>query len=182
MFYSIRHITKFRYSAPVSESIMEVRMQPRTEGAQRCLNFQLTVLPRTRVSQYRDYLGNTVHHFDVPGQHRQLLIVAEALVDVNPPVELPSTLGPDAWGDIDAMIARGDYWEMLMPSHFARPSKELDAFAAELGLHSREEARKRDPLQLLEEIRTHLKGGYQAIYCAKAKRRGLEGLLRFDTA
>ena len=73
-------------------------------------------------------------------------------MDVNPPVELPSTLGPDAWGDIDAMIARGDYWEMLMPSHFARPSKELDAFAAELGLHSREEARKRDPMQLLEEI------------------------------
>ena len=152
MFYSIRHITKFRYSAPVSESIMETRMQPRTEGTQRCLNFQLTVLPRTRVSSYRDYLGNIVHHFDVPGQHRQLLIVAEALVDVHPPVELPSELGPGAWNEIDAMIARGDYWEMLMPSHFARPSKELASFAAELGLHSKLEARERDPIQLLREI------------------------------
>jgi hypothetical protein len=41
MFYTIRHLTKFRYSAAVSESIMEVRMQPRTEAMQRCLNFQL---------------------------------------------------------------------------------------------------------------------------------------------
>src|SRR5271165_3789220 len=83
MFYTIRHITKFRYSAPGSESIMELRMQPRTEGTQRCLNFQLSVLPRARVAWYRDYLSNTVHHFDVPGQHRQLVIVAEALVDVH---------------------------------------------------------------------------------------------------
>ena len=52
MFYSIRHLTKFRYSAPVSESIMELRMQPRTEATQRCLSFQLSVLPRTRVEQY----------------------------------------------------------------------------------------------------------------------------------
>ena len=32
MFYSIRHITRFRYSAPVRESVMELRMQPRSEG------------------------------------------------------------------------------------------------------------------------------------------------------
>ena len=31
MYYAIRHQTKFRYQAPVSESIMELRMQPRTE-------------------------------------------------------------------------------------------------------------------------------------------------------
>jgi len=66
MFYSIRHVTKFRYSAPVSESILEARMQPRSDGPQRCLSFQLSVHPRRRVYSYRDYLGNTVHHFDVP--------------------------------------------------------------------------------------------------------------------
>ncbi len=27
-FYSIRHLTRFRYSQPVSESIMETRMHP----------------------------------------------------------------------------------------------------------------------------------------------------------
>ncbi len=84
MYYSIRHVTKFRYSDPVSESLMEARMQPRSEGSQRCLSFQLMVQPKARVQFYRDYLGNTVHHFDVPGRHRQLSIVADALVDVQP--------------------------------------------------------------------------------------------------
>ena len=70
MFYSIWHLTRFHYKTPVSESLMELRMHPRTEGGQRCLSFQLSVDPRTRVYEYRDYLGNMVHHFDVPGQHR----------------------------------------------------------------------------------------------------------------
>jgi transglutaminase-like putative cysteine protease len=69
MYYSIRHLTKFRYSEHVSESLMEARMQPRSDGPQRCLTFQLMVHPRARVQFYRDYLGNTVHHFDVPGRH-----------------------------------------------------------------------------------------------------------------
>ena len=92
MFYSIRHLTHFRYSTPVSESLMELRMHPRTEGAQRCLTFQLSVDPRARVQSYRDYLGNTVHHFDVPGAHRQLTIVAEALVDMQPRPALPESV------------------------------------------------------------------------------------------
>lgn len=156
MFYSIRHLTRFRYSGAVSESIMEVRMQPRTEGQQRCLSFQLRVLPKTRVNQYRDYLGNIVHHFDVPGQHRRLLIVAEALVDVRPLEGFPESLGPGAWTDLDTVIANGDYWEMLMPSHFARPCPELDQLAAEIGVPSRETIRGRDPLETLREINRSL--------------------------
>ena len=57
MFYSIRHITRFRYTSPVRESIMELRMHPRSEGLQRCLSFQLTLTPRTQPHSYRDYLG-----------------------------------------------------------------------------------------------------------------------------
>src|SRR6202007_1978981 len=66
MFYSIRHLTQFRYDSPVSESLMEMRMHPRTEGAQRCLSFQVSIDPRTQTNNYRDYLGNIIHHFDVP--------------------------------------------------------------------------------------------------------------------
>ncbi len=35
MFYSIRHITRYRYDAPVRESIMQLYMQPKSEGPQR---------------------------------------------------------------------------------------------------------------------------------------------------
>ena len=58
MFYSIRHLTRFRYATAVSESVTEARMHPRSEQNQRCLNFHLSVSPRCRLFSYRDYLGN----------------------------------------------------------------------------------------------------------------------------
>src|SRR5580692_3993297 len=132
MFYSIRHLTKFRYSSAVSESLMEVRMNPRSEGLQRCLSFNLSVTPRARVQQYRDYLGNVVHHFNVPSPHRHLTIVAEAMVDLTPQPALQARLEPGAWEQLDAMIAERDFWEMVAPSHFAQWTDAMAAFAAEL--------------------------------------------------
>lgn len=151
MFYSIRHITRFRYSGFVSESIMEVRMHPRTDALQRCLTFQLSVSPRARVFSYRDDLGNIVHHFDVPGQHTHLAIVAEALVDVQQPQQLPYSLRLGAWDELDAMVDREDYWHSLRPSHFARPSQELSELASALRVE-----RRVDPLTLLRELNTGL--------------------------
>ncbi len=147
MFYSIRHLTKFRYSKPVSESIMDVRKTPRSEGAQGCLEMQLNVMPRARVFYYRDYLGNTIHHFDVPGHHRQLAIVAESLVDVHALPPLPRFLPVEAWRELDAQVAAGDFWEMLNPSEFARPSEPLDELAKLMGVRRRD-----DPLSLLFEL------------------------------
>src|SRR5580692_5045581 len=113
MFYSIRHLTKFRYSRTVSESIMELRMHPRSEGVQRCLSFELSVTPRTRVQSYRDHLSNVVHHFDVPSAHRQLTIIAEATVDVAPRPPLPERMDDGAWDRLRVHLAEGDFWEML---------------------------------------------------------------------
>lgn len=89
MYYHIRHLTRFRYSAPVSESVMEVRMQPRSDGSQRLHTFQMTTIPRATLFSYRDVLGNVVHHFDVPGRHKLLTIIAEALVEALEPPPLP---------------------------------------------------------------------------------------------
>ena len=51
MFYAIRHFTRFRYSRPVWQSVMELRMQPRSEHTQRCFTFQLSVSPQARASK-----------------------------------------------------------------------------------------------------------------------------------
>ena len=65
MFYSIRHVTRFRYSQPVHESVMELRMQPRSEGPQSLRNFQIVTTPRAQLYAYTDYHGNAVYHFNV---------------------------------------------------------------------------------------------------------------------
>jgi transglutaminase-like putative cysteine protease len=147
MFYSIRHLTKFLYSNPVSESMMETRMHPRSDNNQRCLTFHLSVSPRCRVFSYRDHLGNNVHHFDIPGQHGQLVIVAESLVELQPITMVPSFLAPDAWAELDSMIQEGDYWEMLLPSEFAAPTPALEALAAEFDVRRRD-----DPLMVLHQL------------------------------
>jgi transglutaminase-like putative cysteine protease len=147
MLYSIRHLTKFLYKQPVSESMMETRMHPRSDSNQRCLTFHLSVSPRCRVFSYRDHLGNNVHHFDIPGQHRQLVIVAESLVEVQPHLDLPSFLAPDAWSDLDAIVSQGDYWEFLFPSEFCAATPLLDQLAKDLDVRRRD-----DPLMLLHEL------------------------------
>jgi transglutaminase-like putative cysteine protease len=145
----INHVTKFRYSAPITESVMELRMQPRSEGAQRCLKFDLSLRPSARIISYRDHLDNAVHHFDIPGQHTQLVIKAQALVEMQPALQLPDALAPSAWDELDALAAEGDNWEMLMPSHFARPTDLLRDFARELNLQRRD-----DPLTVLRQLNT----------------------------
>ena len=147
MLYSVRHLTKFLYRSKVSESIMETRMHPRTDHMQHCLTFQLSVSPRCRVFTYRDHLANHVHHFDIPGPHGQLVIVAESLVEVQPAIEIPSFLAPDAWADLDAMVAQGDYWEFLFPSEFAVATPLLDKLAKDLNV-----VRRDDPLMLMHEL------------------------------
>src|SRR6185436_11696862 len=113
MFYSIRHITKFVYTPAVTESMTEVRMQPRAEGAQRCLKFDLITQPRARILGYRDYLGNVVHHFDIPGKHSQLKITAESTVEIAATPHLPESLDASAWEALDAPDQAAEYWDYL---------------------------------------------------------------------
>jgi transglutaminase-like putative cysteine protease len=150
-FYAIRHLTRYRYTSTISESIMETRMHPRSDRHQHCLSFSLSVSPRCRVFSYRDHLGNNVHHFDIPGEHHQLMIVAESVIEQQTMPELPPTLGPDGWDELDQMVGRGDYWEMLLPSTFATISPAVTELASHL------ECRRRDdPLSIVLELNTRL--------------------------
>ena len=150
-FYSIRHLTRFRYDWPVSESIMETRMHPRSDSHQHCLTFALSVSPRCRVFTYRDHLGNNVQHFDIPGEHTQLVIIAESVVEQQVLPEVPAFLSSDAWQTLDDMVATGDYWEMLLPSEFARETPALEKLAAQM-----EVTRRDDPLMLVQELNQRL--------------------------
>lgn len=154
-FYFVRHLTKFVYGQAVSESAMEVRMHPRNDSNQRCLSFSLSVSPRCRVFAYRDHLGNQVHHFDIPGRHGQLVVVAESVIEHQPLGEIPASLDAGAWEELDALVAKGDYWEMLLPSEFAQPTPALLELARELRVERRD-----DPLQLLQELNQRLFEGF----------------------
>jgi transglutaminase-like putative cysteine protease len=146
LIYSVRHTTTFRYEPAVRESVMEVRLQPRSDGEQRCLNFVLNVDPTANVMQYRDFVGNVVHHFDIAGKHTVVKVTAQSAVEVQN-MAAPRAGDSGDWADLDALVAGDDYWEMLLPSHFAQSSPPLEQLAVELGCE-----RRGNPLRLLTEL------------------------------
>src|SRR4029078_9993215 len=79
MHYSIRHITRFRYSSPVRESVMELRMQPRSEGPQALRSLQISTSPRAQLYAYTDHVGNAVYHFNVLRAHQELRIETQSV-------------------------------------------------------------------------------------------------------
>ncbi len=146
MIYSVRHTTTFRYEPAVRESVMEVRLQPRSDGEQRCLSFTLTVDPAANVMQYRDFTGNIVHHFDIAGTHKLVKVSAQSAVEVQS-VSTPRSADAGDWADLDALIAGNDYWEMLLPSHYAHSNAPLESLAKDLNCEHRG-----NPLTLLMEL------------------------------
>ena len=147
MYYAIRHITRYRYSGPITESHMELRMQPRSEGSQRCWDFQLRTSPRAEIDSYRDSVGNTVHFFDVPARHTRMTITADARVEYTAPPPLPEKLDPSEWAEIDAIASEDEFWELLAPSKFVKSTPLLRSLEAELGF-----CRGSDPLTTLRQL------------------------------
>ena len=47
-YYAITHLTLYEYSEPISDNVMELRMQPRSDGWQRCTRFSLDISPTAR--------------------------------------------------------------------------------------------------------------------------------------
>ncbi len=153
--YSVRHVTNFSYDPVIRESVVEVRMQPFSDANQRCLAFSLDVTPTANLMLYQDFLGNTVHHFDIPGRHNRLKITANALVELEAsPVPTVSDVG--TWDDLDRLLKTEDHWEMLMPSHFATPTPLLMELAEELKL-----ARSGNPLELLTSLNQALYDAFE---------------------
>ena len=158
MFYSIRHSTRFRYSEPIRQSVMEVVMQPRSEGTQSVRQFELTTDPRTRIFARRDFLGNIVHHFDIPGAHSALAIIAETLVEVDEPGLLPQ-VDPNAnWDELDKLVRSNDYWDYLMPSKFCHSTELLKQFETEIGA-----AREGTPLEMVTHLNDAVYGSFDYV-------------------
>ncbi len=129
MQYVVRHLTRFVYTSPVCESVMELRMQPLERPGQQCLRFNVTTSQMAQVFVYRDYYGNAVHYFDIPGHHSKLDITVQSAVTVTAAAVPPNSLPAETWQDVDALAAVSDMDDWLAPSRFASMTPALEAFS-----------------------------------------------------
>lgn len=147
MYYAVTHLTIYTYSEPISDSMMEVRMQPISKGKQRCVRFNLDLSPKARTLSYKDYLGNVVHSFDIPGQHKKLAIKAESIAEIKPATLPPENLPMDTWDKLDQETWQPDRYDMLLAGHFTVNTPRLQDFMASMNW-----GRRTDPMTLLREL------------------------------
>jgi transglutaminase-like putative cysteine protease len=131
MRFTIAHRTRYRYPVPVHESHTIVHLQPRSDVAQYCTRYELTVSPRARVFSYADRFGNDVQHFAVLPEHDTLEVIARSQVvtargKARPPAPVRRRLV-----DEDPLLE--ELWDFLHESRYVRFGPELDALAASIG-------------------------------------------------
>lgn len=147
MFYSVRHVTRYRYDAPVRESVMQLYMQPKSDGVQRLQSFQVATHPRAGLQAYTDHFGNAVYHFDVPGVHQELTVEVEAEVERLSQPAPPEWVDASAWEALARPQVLGEHYDMLADRGVAQTTPALERFVEERGL-----AKLDDPMTTLRRL------------------------------
>jgi transglutaminase-like putative cysteine protease len=75
------HSTHYRYSGPIAETVMEVRLRPMDGLGQRCLEFELDVSAGITPRSYQDGYGNNVHYVNLVRPHSRLSVTSRSVVE-----------------------------------------------------------------------------------------------------
>jgi len=149
VFIEIEHRLSLTYDAFIRESFLELRMQPKTTPHQALSSFVLAVGPPTKVSRYRDWNGNVVHHFTIVNFHDRVQVSARSLVGTGPKA---AALGAGAdrapfpqlpyplldFTDLGGPIRDGAALRTLSEGVAIAPGATLGEQVAALGHHIRE--------------------------------------------
>jgi transglutaminase-like putative cysteine protease len=118
MKWNIRHRTRYEYAAPVRDSFNEIRLKPISNESQVLEQFDLTVLPATRVGHYTDFYANWVSHFDVNEPHSALEVESRAVVSTRGGKVLDESARP---ASMESLRARGvieKHFDYMQASRF----------------------------------------------------------------
>ncbi len=132
----VEHTTRFEYDSDVVESVIDVRLGPRSDAHQRWGRFEIAVDPAGSFRRYADGLGNTAFLVTLarPHRHLELRTVGEIetlLADpFATPAQLPDPLGASALADSlnpSLLVPAVPELEALAGPH--RPASADDTFA-----------------------------------------------------
>jgi len=96
----VEHAFAFAYDGYISESFLELRVQPKPTPTQTVLSFTLAVGPRARVYRYVDWNDNVTHHFTITKFHDRIEVTATSLVETRPAPVALAGLGSSAGGEM----------------------------------------------------------------------------------
>lgn len=77
----VKHVTSYDYAEPVSLSLHQAMLKPRTMPNQAVANSYIDIEPTPRSLDFRvDYHGNVVSYFELDAPHRELVVTATSEV------------------------------------------------------------------------------------------------------
>ena len=131
MNYTLRHTTRYHYSAPVTLCHSEARVLPRKTQHQQCGASELTISPMPQVqAERRDVFGNRVLYFALEDVHQTLDVTVVTPLNTQPLGPLPSS--SPAWERVAEQLRNDSRFDMQLyrlDSPFIRRNDELAAFA-----------------------------------------------------
>ena len=133
MFLDVQHRLWLEYDDFIRESFIELRLQPKATLSQTVASFVLAAGPPTKISRYRDWNENIVHHFAVTQFHDRLEIQSRSLVQTRPAL-FPLDTIEDAMPPAALPHALHDWLFLEGP---LRPTPRLDRFASGLDVPER---------------------------------------------
>ena len=125
--YRIQHATTYRHAVPAASAWQTLRLRPRDEPGQSCVEFDLDLSPRALdLAARRDAFGNTLHVFSVREPHARFAILSTSLVRRDP-AELPEPEETPDLGELvdatDAAVLTGEF----AVEQFRHPSPSVPA-------------------------------------------------------
>lgn len=110
--YSVRHLTRYSYSYPVTLSHHAAHLLPRVAERQLCHLARLSITPKpSSQRQRKDFFGNPVSLFSIDQSHDALMVLSESRVTVAPP-PLPDPQQTVPWEAVAAVLS-----QPLMAAH-----------------------------------------------------------------
>lgn len=173
----IRHSTLYRHATPAVGAWQSVRLQPRKESFQDCLEFDLDLSPRPSDLAVRtDYFGNTLHVFSVRGSHDVLRVQAESVVRRDAPALPAAESSPSV--EVAAQraaeeVQRGEF----QLAQFMLPSPLVPRLPAFAGL-SADGDRRLPVLRWMEALGTRFKETFRFDTAATVVSTPVEEVLR----
>jgi transglutaminase-like putative cysteine protease len=83
----IVHSTRFKYTGPIAETVMEVRLRPMDGQGQKCIDFRLELSHGVKPRTYIDGYGNHVHYFNLVRPHAGFSVIGRSVVQTGLPTD-----------------------------------------------------------------------------------------------
>ena len=160
--YDVEHVTRYAYTAPVSQSWQLARLTPRTLPWQTPLSHSLQIdPPADERHDEPDSFGNTVTHFALHGAHRLLRVAMRCTVEVAVRPVPAAGKEPRPWEHVRDLVRGVAPVSDLLPARMSEPTSLVPLSEGATRYASTSLAAGRDWFEALMELTRRIHADFE---------------------